>query len=48
MVMSLISGRRSIGRLVLEWMTVFGLAYHLGMKPATQANLASYPLWDGK
>jgi len=43
MVVSSIPGRRTIGRLVLGWATVFGRAYLL----ATQANLASYPLWDG-
>jgi len=33
---------------VLEWVTVFGRAYHFFMQPATQANSAYYPLWDGK
>jgi len=45
---SSIPGRRTIGRLVLGWVTVFGRAYHFGMQPHTQANSASYPLWDGK
>ena len=33
---------------VLGWVTVFGRAYHLAMEQATQANSASYPLWNGK
>ena len=31
MVVSSIPGRRTIGRLVLGWATVLGLAYHPGM-----------------
>ena len=30
------------------WVTILGQANHLGMQPATQANSASYPTWDGK
>jgi len=38
----------SICRLVLGGVTIFGQVYHLGIQAATQTNLASYPLWDGK
>jgi len=31
MVVSSIPGRRTIGRLVLRWVTAFGRAYHLGI-----------------
>jgi len=30
-VVSSILGRRTVGRLVLGWVTVFGRAHHLGM-----------------
>jgi len=49
MVVSSLPDRHTIGWLVLQgWVTVFGQAYHLGMLPATQANSASYPVWDRK
>ena len=35
-------------RLVLGWVTVFRQANHLGVKPATQTNSASYPIRHGK
>jgi len=40
----------TVSRFRLEpgWVTVLGWANHLGMQPAAQANLASYPTGDGK
>ena len=35
-------------RLIPGRVTVFGRANHLGMQPATQADLASYPTRDGR
>jgi len=35
-------------QLVLGWVTLCGRVNHLGLGPATQANLAFYPQWDGK
>jgi len=35
-------------RLVPRSVTVFGRANHLGIQPATEANSASYPMWNSK
>jgi len=35
-------------QLVLGWVTVCGRVNHIGLWPATQANSAFYPQWDGK
>jgi len=41
-IVSSISGRLTIGQLVLGGVTVFERAYHLGMLRVTQANSAYY------
>jgi len=35
-------------RLILGCVTVYERVNHLRMQPASQVDLAFYPLWDGK